>query len=59
VRRPPAWESVSWSSELVLRQSTAGKNVSTEAEDFVGVRREATTGEETGLSTCCSELQNV
>jgi hypothetical protein len=46
VRRPPAWESLNASTELVLGQSTAGKNVSTEAEDIVGIRREATTGEQ-------------
>jgi hypothetical protein len=33
----------SWSNELVVRQSPAGKNVSTEAEDIVGIRRKATT----------------
>jgi hypothetical protein len=36
----------SWSSELVVRQSPAGKNVSTEAEDVVGIRHQATTGED-------------
>jgi hypothetical protein len=35
----------SWSNELVVRQSPAGKNVSAEAEDIVGVRHPATTGE--------------
>jgi hypothetical protein len=30
-----------------MRQSPAGKNVSTEAEDIVGIRRQATTGEDT------------
>jgi hypothetical protein len=30
-----------------VEQSVAGKNMSTEAEDIVGVRRQATTGEDT------------
>jgi hypothetical protein len=29
-----------------VRQSPAGKNVSTEAEDIVGIRHQATTGED-------------
>jgi hypothetical protein len=33
--------------ELVFRQSPAGKNVSMEAEDILGIRHQATTGEET------------
>jgi hypothetical protein len=37
----------SWSNELFVRQSPAGKNVSTEAEDIVGIRRQPTTGEDT------------
>jgi hypothetical protein len=32
-----------------VRQSPASKNVSTEAEDIVGVRHQATTGEEITL----------
>jgi hypothetical protein len=36
----------SWSNELVVRQSPAGKNASTEAYDIVGIRRQATTGED-------------
>jgi hypothetical protein len=35
------------SSELVARQSLAGKNVSTEAEDISEIRHQATTGEDT------------
>jgi hypothetical protein len=35
-----------WSNELVVGQSPAGKNVSTEAEDIVGIRHQATTGED-------------
>jgi hypothetical protein len=30
-----------------VRQSPAGKNVSTEVEDIVGIRHQATTGEAT------------
>jgi hypothetical protein len=37
----------SWSNELAARQSSAGKNVSTEAEDMVGIRHQATTGADT------------
>jgi hypothetical protein len=36
----------SWSNELVVRQSPAGKNVSTEAEDSGDTRHQATTGED-------------
>jgi hypothetical protein len=35
-----------WSNELVVRQSRAGKNVSTEAEDIVVIRHQATIGED-------------
>jgi hypothetical protein len=35
-----------WSNEFVMRQSPAGNNVSTEAEDIVGIRHQATTGED-------------
>jgi hypothetical protein len=43
----PTCKQESWSNELVLRQSPAGKNVSTEAVDVVGNRHQATTGEKT------------
>jgi hypothetical protein len=33
VRWPPAWNLVSWSNELVVRQLPANKDVNTEAED--------------------------
>jgi hypothetical protein len=33
----------SWSNELVVRQSPASKNVSTEAQDIVRIRYQATT----------------
>jgi hypothetical protein len=49
----PPWsnsESVTWvdiwSNELVVRQSPADKKVSTEVEDIVGMRHQATTGED-------------
>jgi hypothetical protein len=35
-------------NELVLGQSPGGENMSTEAEDIVGIRHEATTGEGIG-----------
>jgi hypothetical protein len=38
---------VSWNNELVVGQSPAGKNVSTEAEGTVGICHQATTGEDT------------
>jgi hypothetical protein len=37
----------SWSNELVVRQAPAGKNLSTEGEDIVDIRQQATTGEDT------------
>jgi hypothetical protein len=36
-----------WSNELAVGKSPAGKNVSTEAEDIVGIRHQAATGEDT------------
>jgi hypothetical protein len=44
---PRCYKQDSWSNELVVRQSPAGKNVSTEAEDIVGIHHQATTGEDT------------
>jgi hypothetical protein len=38
----------SWHNELVVRQLTAGKNLSTESETIVGIRHQATTGEKIG-----------
>jgi hypothetical protein len=35
-----------WSNELVVRQSSVGKNVSSNAEDIVAIRHQATTGED-------------
>jgi hypothetical protein len=34
----------SWSNELVVRQSPAGKDVSKEEEDIAGIRYQATAG---------------
>jgi hypothetical protein len=42
VRWPPAWELVTWNSLLVVGQSPTGKDVSTEKEDIVGIRQQAT-----------------
>jgi hypothetical protein len=39
---------LSLNSELVMRQSPAGKNVSTEAKDIVWIRHQATAGEDIG-----------
>jgi hypothetical protein len=36
-----------WSNEFVVGQSSAGKNVNMEAEDIVGIRNKAKTGEDT------------
>jgi hypothetical protein len=35
----------SWNNEVVVRQSPASKNMSTEAEDIVGICHQAATGE--------------
>jgi hypothetical protein len=45
VRSVPSYKQDRWRNELVVGQSPAGKNVSTEAEDIVGIRHPATTGE--------------
>jgi hypothetical protein len=37
----------SWNNELVVRESPAGKNVSTEVEGIVRNRHQATAGEDT------------
>jgi hypothetical protein len=37
----------SWSNELAVGQSPAGKNVNMEVEDIVGIRHQAMTGEDT------------
>jgi hypothetical protein len=43
---PKCYKQDTWSYELVERQSPADKNVSTEAEYIVGIRHQATTGED-------------
>jgi hypothetical protein len=43
-------------------QSPAGNNVSVEADNIVGIRHQAMTGEDTEYwedNMCCSELQSV
>jgi hypothetical protein len=42
-----AWDLVSWSSKLVVGQSPAGRNVSTDAENTYGNRLQETTDEDT------------
>jgi hypothetical protein len=37
----------SWSKEFISGQTPAGKSVNTEAENIVGIRYQATTGEDT------------
>jgi hypothetical protein len=37
----------SWSNKVAVRQSPAGKNMSIEAEDTVGICHQATIGEDT------------
>jgi hypothetical protein len=44
---PRCYKQDNWSNELVVGQSPAGKNVSTEAEDIVENPHQATTGEDT------------
>jgi hypothetical protein len=43
---PRCYEEDSWINELLLRQSPAGKNVSTEAEGIFGILHQATSGED-------------
>jgi hypothetical protein len=43
---PKCYKQDSWSNELVGGQSPAGKNLSTEAEDTVGIIDQAITGED-------------
>jgi hypothetical protein len=47
VRSVPRCKQEIWSNELVVGQSAAGKNMSTEAEDIVEIRHQATAGEDT------------
>jgi hypothetical protein len=43
---PRCYKQDSWNSELVVRQSSACKNVNMETEDIVDIRHQATTGED-------------
>jgi hypothetical protein len=43
---PRCYKQNRWSNELVVRQSPADENVSTKAGDVVGIRHQATIGEE-------------
>jgi hypothetical protein len=45
---PRYYKQDSWSNELVVGHSPAHKNLSTEAEEIVGTRHQATNGEDTG-----------
>jgi hypothetical protein len=44
---PICYKQDNWRNELIVGQSPAGKIVSSEAEDIVGFRHQATTGEDT------------
>jgi hypothetical protein len=44
---PRYFKQDNWSNELVVGQSPAGNNLSTEAEDIVGIHHQATTDEDT------------
>jgi hypothetical protein len=46
---PRCYKQDSWSNELVVRQSSAGKNVSKEVEYIVEIRHQATTDEDTAV----------
>jgi hypothetical protein len=47
VRSVPRCNHDNCSNELVVGQSPAGKNVSTEVENIIGIRYQTTTGEDT------------
>jgi hypothetical protein len=47
LRWPPAWELVTLSKELIMGQSPAGRNVSSEAEGIVAISQQVTSGEDT------------
>jgi hypothetical protein len=44
---PRCYKQDSWINELAVGQSPASKNVSTEAEDIVGIFHQTKTGEDT------------
>jgi hypothetical protein len=54
---PRCYKQDSWSNELIVGQSPAGKNVSTEADDIVEICHQATTGED--ISDCEDLLRAV
>jgi hypothetical protein len=60
VRWPPSYKFHSWSNESVVRQSLAGKNVNTEAEETTALeavtRLQPVKIEQTTKTACCSEL---
>jgi hypothetical protein len=43
---PRCYKEENWSNELVVGQSQAGKNMSTEVEDIVVIRHQATASED-------------
>jgi hypothetical protein len=43
---PRCYKQDSWGNELLVRQLPASKNERMEAEDIVGIRHQATTGED-------------
>jgi hypothetical protein len=45
----PGWKPDSWSNGIVVGQQPAGKNVSTETEDTVGIHHQAMTGGDTAV----------
>jgi hypothetical protein len=47
-----------WSNELVVRQSSAGKKMSTETENIVEIRHQATTGENIAVVAAISGVRN-
>jgi hypothetical protein len=44
---PRCYKQDNWCNEFVVGQSPAGKNVSMEIEDIVGIRHQTMTGEDT------------
>jgi hypothetical protein len=48
-----------WSNELIVRQSPAGKNVSMEAEDIVGICNQARTGEDIAVCALVTVICEV
>jgi hypothetical protein len=44
---PRYYKHHSWNNELVVEESPAGKNITTEAEDIIGISYQATNSEDT------------